>query len=96
MDAELCVEEDGSRDSRVLVSKQINWIDFLSNAFEIGRTSQFIQILGVTVRWISIDGLDETVHREPFHLNRGRLILMEGLDLIHVDKRYITHLIAVV
>ena len=35
-------------------------------------------------------------NREPFHLNRGRLILMEGLDLIHIDKRHITHLIAVV
>ena len=78
------------------MSKQINWIDFLSNGLEIGRTSLFIQILGVTVRWISIDGLDETAHRELFHLNRGRLILMEGLDLIHVDKRYTTHLITIV
>ena len=68
----------------------------ISNGLEIGRTSLFIQIMGVTVRWISIDGLSETVHREPFHLNRGCLILMEGLDLIHVDKRYITHLIAIV
>ena len=79
----------------MLVSKQINWIDLLSNALEIGRTSLFIQILGVIVRWISINGLDETVHREPFHLNRGRLILMEGLDLIYVGKHYITHLIAI-
>ena len=60
--------------------KQINWIDLLSNALEIRRTSLFIQILGVTVRWISIDGLDETVHCEPFHLNRDRLILIEGLN----------------
>ena len=78
------------------MSKQINWIDSFSNPLQIGRTSLFIGYLGVTVRWISIDGSDETVHREPFHLNRGRLILMEGLDLIHVDKRYITHLIATV
>ena len=84
------------QDSSVLVSKQINRIDFLSNALQIGRTSLFIQILGVTVRWISINGSDETVHREPFHLNRGRPILMEGLDLIHVGERYITHLIAAV
>ena len=78
------------------MSKQINWIDFLSNALQIRRTSLFIGYLGVTVRWTSIDGSDETVHREPFQLNRGRPILMEGLDLIHVDKCYITHLIAVV
>ena len=78
------------------MSKQINWINLLSNALQIGRTSLFIHILGVTVRWISIDGSDETVHGEPFHLNRGRPILMEGLDLIHVGERYITHLIAVV
>ena len=78
------------------MSKQINWIDLLWNALEIRKTSLFIQILGVTVRWISIDDLDELVHHEPFHLNRGRLILMEGLDLIHVDKHFITHLIAAV
>ena len=70
------------------MSKQINWIDFLSNVLQIRRTSLFIGYLSVTVRWISIDGSDEMVHREPFHLNRGRPI--------HVDKRYITHLIAAV
>ena len=80
----------------MLVSKQTNWIDLLSNALEIERTSLFIQILGVTVRWISNDGLDEMVHRELFHLNHGRLILIEGFDFIHVDKRFITHLIAAV
>ena len=78
------------------MSKQINLIDSFSNALQIGRTSLFIGYLGVTVRWISIDGSDKTVCREPFHLNRGHPILMEGLDLIHVDKCYITHLIAAV
>ena len=70
----------GLRDSRSLVSKQINWIDSFSNALQIGRTSLFILILGVTVRWISIHGSDETVHRELFHLNRDREILMERPD----------------
>ena len=58
------------------MSKQINWIDLLLNALQIGRTSQFIGHLGVTVRFISIGGSDETVHREPFLLNHDRPILM--------------------
>ena len=29
-----------------------------------------------------IDGYDGTVHRGPFRLSRGRLILMNGWDLI--------------
>ena len=77
MDAELRVEEDKIERFKKVVSKQINWIDSFSNALQIGRTSLFILILGVTVRWISIDGSDETVHREPFHLNRDHPILME-------------------
>ena len=62
------------------MSKQINWIDSLSNALQIGRTSQFIGHLGVTVRLTSIDGSDGMVHREPFQLNRDHFILMECLD----------------
>ena len=77
----------------MLVSKQINWINFLSNALQIGRTSQFIGYLGITVRLSSIDGFDETVHRERFQLNRDRPILMESLDestWICVMKRIIS------
>ena len=47
------------------MSKQINFIDLLSTALQIERTSQFIGHLGVTVRLDLIDGSDETVHREP-------------------------------
>ena len=36
------------------------------------------------------------VHCELFHLDCGRSILMEGLDLIHVGERHVTLLIAVV
>ena len=64
----------------MLVSKQINWIDLLSNALEIRRTSLFIQILGVTVRLFLINCYDETVHRGPFQLYRSRPISMEGPD----------------
>ena len=67
------------RDLSVFVPKHINWIDLLLNASEIRRTSLFIQILGITVRWISIDGLDETVHRELFQSNRGRPMFDEAL-----------------
>ena len=42
------------------MSKQINCIDFLSNALQIGRTSLFIVYLGVTVRLDLIDRSDET------------------------------------
>ena len=47
VEAELSLEE--VRIKR-FVSKQINLIDLLLNALQIGRTSQFIGILGVTVR----------------------------------------------
>ena len=52
------------------MSKQINCIDLLSNALQIGRTSQFIGHLSITVRSDSIDGSDETVHHEPLRLSR--------------------------
>ena len=55
----------GSRDLRKSVSKQINWIDLLSNALQIRRPSQFIGHLGVPVRSDLIDGFDDTVHPEP-------------------------------
>ena len=61
------------------MSKQINWIDFLSNALQIGRTSLFIGYLGVTVRLNSINDSDETVHREAFQSNPGCLIFDEAL-----------------
>ena len=62
------------------MSQQVNWIDSFLNGLQIGRASCFIGHLGVTVRLTSIDGSDETVHREPFHLNCDRPILMDGLD----------------
>ena len=31
---------------------------------------------------VSIDGYDETVHRGPFQISRGRRIMMDGHDLI--------------
>ena len=57
------------------MSKQINWIDLLSNALQIGRTSQFIGHLGVTIRLDLIEGSYETVHCEPLRLNRCRPIV---------------------
>ena len=80
MDAKLCVEEYRTKRLKSIVSEGIHWIDLLSNTLEVGRTSIFIHILGVTVRWISIDGSDETVHRELFQSNRGRLIFAEALS----------------
>ena len=62
------------------MSKQINWTDLLSNALQIGRTSQFVGHFGVTFRLESTDGSDEMVHHEPFQFNRNRPILMERLD----------------
>ena len=52
------------------MSKQINWIDLLSNGLQIGRTSLFIVYLCVTVQSDLIDGSDKTVHDEPSRLNR--------------------------
>ena len=61
------------------MSKQINWIDSFSNALQIRRTSLFIGYLGVTVRWISIDGSDETVHHGLFQSYHSRPIIDEAL-----------------
>ena len=47
------------------MSKHINWIDLLSNPLEIGRTSLFIQVLGVTVQWLL-----STVTMERYIVNR--------------------------
>ena len=62
----------------MLVSKQINLIHSFLNALQMGRTYLFIRILGVTARWISIDGLVEMVHRELFQSNRSRAIFDEA------------------
>ena len=35
---------------------------------------------------VSIDGYDETVHRGPFRLSRGRRIVMDGYDLIRRES----------
>ena len=49
VDAKLSLEEDRIKRFKRFVSKHINLIDLLSNALQIGRTSQFIGYLGVTV-----------------------------------------------
>ena len=41
------------------MSKEINFIDLLSNALQIRRTSLFILFLGITIRLDLIDGSDE-------------------------------------
>ena len=66
------------------MSKHINWIDLLSNALEIGRTSLFIQVLGVIVRLF-----ESTVMMKWSIVDRFKYIAsvgspMEGLDLIRV------------
>ena len=66
------------------MSKHINWIDLLSNALEIGRTSLFIQVLGVIVRFF-----ESTVMMKWSIVDRFKYITsvgspMEGLDLIRV------------
>ena len=62
------------------MSKHVNWIDLLSNALQINRTSLVILFLGITVQWISINGSYETVHREPFQSNQAVRSLMKRLD----------------
>ena len=66
------------------MSKQINWIDLISNALEIGRTSLFRQVLGVTIRLFL-----STVTMKRSIVDRFNYIAsvgspMEGLDLIRV------------
>ena len=73
------------------MSKYINLIDFLSNTLQIRRTSQFIGILGVTVRLKMINSSDETVHSELLLLTRGRLITIGRVRWSHVDAHYKMH-----
>ena len=56
------------------MSKQINLIDLLSNALQIGRTSQFIGYFGRNRPIELMNGSDETVHREPLRLSRDHSI----------------------
>ena len=58
------------------MSKKINLVDLLSNALQIGRTSQFIGILGVTVQLKLINGSNEMVHREVLPLSCNRSIVI--------------------
>ena len=80
----------GLRDSRGWVSKQINWIDLLSNVLQIRRTSQFIGHLGVTVWSDLIDGSDETIHREPLWLSHVCRIANGRVRWCHVCMCYKT------
>ena len=48
----------------------------------MSKNISFYSVFGRNRLIVSIDGYDETVHRGPFRLSRGRLILMNGWDLI--------------
>ena len=78
------------------MSKQINWIDFALKCIRNWKNISIYTYFGRNHLIVLINDYDEMVHQEPFHLNGGRLILMEDLDLIHIDKRYIMHLITAV
>ena len=71
-----------SRDSRGEVSKQINCFDFQLECLQSSKNRSFYNIFGCNRPIILINGYDETVHRGPFQISRGRRIPIDGLDAI--------------
>ena len=59
-------------------------INFISNAFEIGRTSLFIQVLGVTVRLFESPVMMKWSIMDHFNYITSVGSPIEGLDLIRV------------
>ena len=71
-----------SRETRGMVSRQLNLIEIQLECVTIAKNSSFYSNFGRNRPIVLIDGYDETVHRGPFRLNRHRQIIMDGLDLI--------------
>ena len=61
------------------MSKQINWIDFYLECITNRKNISFYMVFGRNRPIETIDGYDETVHREPFQTYRSRLIFDEVL-----------------
>ena len=63
------------------VSRQLNQIEFQLECLESSKNMSFYSTFGCNRPIVLIDGYDGTVHRGPFHLSRGRSILMNGPDV---------------
>ena len=70
----------GLRDSRGEVSKQINCFDFQLECLTKSKNISLHRQIGHNHLIVLIDGYDETVHRGPFQLSRGRSILVNDQD----------------
>ena len=71
-----------SRETRGMVSRQFNLIEIQLECFTIAKNSSFYSNFGRNRPIVSIDGYNETVHRGPFQISRGRQIVMDGHNLI--------------
>ena len=71
-----------SRDSRGEVSKQIKLLDFQLKCLQSSKNMSFYRVSDCNRPIETIDGYDETVHREPFRLNCNHRIVMDNMDLI--------------
>ena len=82
MDAELKEEEEElERNERIGVyTSQFAWN--LTRMHTSVKNNSIYTKFGRNRPIVSIDGYDETVHRGPFWLSRGRRIVMDGHDLM--------------
>ena len=71
-----------SRETRRMVSRQLNWIEIQLGCLQTMKNILFYRAFGRNRPIVSIDGYDGTVHRGPFQISRGRRIVMDGHDLI--------------
>ena len=63
-----------SRETRGMVSRQLNLIEIQLECLQTMKNILFYRAFGCNRPIVSIDGYDGTVHRGPFRLSRDRRI----------------------
>ena len=69
-----------SRETRGMVSRQLNLIEIQLEYLTIAKNSSFYSNFGCNRLIVSIDGYDETSMMDRFRKCRGRPILINGPD----------------
>ena len=75
-------EEEGIRETRERVSRQLNWIEISTRMIRIVKNILFYRLFRRSHPIVLIDFYNGTVHRGPFQTSRGRRMVMGDHDLI--------------
>ena len=82
MDAELKEEEEELKRNKIERCLDSQLLESQTRMLRIVKNMSIYTKFGRNRPIVSIDGYDETVHRGPFQISRGRRIMMNGHDLI--------------